>query len=827
MKLRPSPLVAIALAAWLGACSDSGGPADPVVLSQGSDSAIVSDPVPTLAPSGAHASFSLVGSASIDLAYVSLQPGTIPEGELVTVRSPRTTGTVTAAMTGGGFDPLPIAANAGDSVQVTVSAGGRNLVSFMRAVPTTRRPVVIRTDPPPGKRDQPLNARIVVVFSEPVAGSTITTSSVQLFQGTTAVAGTVSLLGGTATAAVFDPAAPLDAHTEYQLVVTQGVKDLTGDALAADTSVSFTTGTTVVGTAAHHIMVLPDTVAIPIGSQLQLTVSEFDTVGNPISGRPIAWSTETPAVATVSNAGIVTALTAGEAHIRATVDFASGVGIVFVSGSSIPVSSVNLTPVSSTLPVGASIRLVAEPRDASGNILKYRIVTWSSSNPAVADVSSASGTSALIMSFSPGAATITAASEGKTGRASINVVTAQLPFVQLVAVYGHTCAVTTDSWAFCWGWTGGIGTGQQVTDLPAPLAGGQRFTQVASTCALTAVGKAYCWGSNGVGELGIGNHDGPEHCPPPLGTEPCSTVPVAVAGGQTFKMIENTCALTTGGRAYCWGPNAWGYLGIGNNTGPEDCGQNVPCSTAPVRVTGGLTFSSLSSTGDHTCALTAAGDAYCWGLNLFGQLGTGSNTGPQNCQGDPCSTSPVRVGGGLKFTHIAVGGAESCGLTAAGDAYCWGLNGHGELGLGINTGPNICTQRGGQLPACSWTPALVSGSLRWSAISIGSEHACGVTQGGAGYCWGVNWYGDLGAGDTTLTDCGYSGYGFNPTCSYTPIAVVGGLSFASISAGATHSCALTADRTAYCWGSNSGGELGIGSRDGVPHFTPLKVARQP
>ena len=407
MSPRPSRLLGAAVlatllgvAAWLGACSDSGGPPDPIVASQGSDSAIVSDPLPTPGPSGSRASFSVVGSASIDLAYVSLPPGTVPEGELVTIRSPRTVGTVTAAMTGGGFDPLPIAANAGDSVQVTVSAGGRNLVSFMRAVPTTRRPIVIRTDPPPGKRDQPLNARIVVVFSEPVAGSTITTSSVQLLRGASPVAGTVSLLEGTATAAVFDPAAPLDANTAYRLVVTQAVTDLEGDALPADTSVQFTTGTAVTG-AVNSLTVVPDETALVTGSQVQLRAVPRDSAGTFVAGVPITWSSDSASVATVSAAGLVTGgLIEGVAHIQAGNSITGpGVATIFVAATLTPVASVELTPSSATIPLGplgGTVRLTALLRDAAGNVVRSRQIAWSSSNPAVATVIGGSGGRALI-----------------------------------------------------------------------------------------------------------------------------------------------------------------------------------------------------------------------------------------------------------------------------------------------------------------------------------------------------------------------------------------------------------------------------------------------
>ena len=109
-----------------------------------------------------------------------------------------------------------------------------------------------------------------------------------------------------------------------------------------------------------------------------------------------------------------------------------------------------------------------------------------------------------------------------------------------------------------------------------------------------------------------------------------------------------------------------------------------------VPVAGGLTFAGVDAGGGHTCGVAAAGAAYCWGLNETGQLGTGSATGPESCLGmnepfQPCSTVPVAVAGGLSFTAVTVGDLHSCGVTAEGTAYCWGWNEYGQLGDGTTT----------------------------------------------------------------------------------------------------------------------------------------------
>ncbi len=813
-----SPVLAtlLAVATWLGACSDSGGPPQLVVVSEGSDSAIVSDPVPTPAPSGRRASFSVVGGTSTDLVYVSLEPGTIPEGEAATVRSPRTAGTVAAAMTGGGFDPVPIAANAGDSVQVTVSAGGRNLVSFMRAVPTARRPIVIRTDPPPGRRDQPLNARIVVVFSEPVAGATITTSSVQLLRDTSAVPGTVSLLPGSATAAVFQPAGPLDANTAYRLVVTQGVRDLQGDALAGDAIVAFTTGTVVAGSV-NSVSVLPDTTELLIGTAVQLVAIARDSVGTVVAGQAVTWSSDAPAVAFVSATGLATTLAEGVAHIHAQGDYYEGVGTVVVTATQSPVAFVALTPDSAAVPLGplgGSSRLTAVLRDAAGNVLPFRQVSWSTSDPATATVTASVGGRAWVSAVAPGTATITATSEGQSATAAITVVRPG-PYVMLspggFSGYGggHTCGVTTDGWALCWGVNqyGELGTGAAGYAYTPMGVGATKFSQVVAawlrTCALTPDGAAYCWGDAGLGALGIGTTSGPEFCAVYLASL-CSQTPVPVSGGLQFTAIglgaEHACALTTTGRVYCWGYNEYGLLGVGTATGPENCnttdGRSGPCSTVPVPVTGGLTFSALSGGGEHTCALTPGGTAYCWGQNYpAGQLGDGTTID---------RASPVPVLGGLSFVALSVGDGHTCGLVSDGTAYCWGRNESGQLGVGASAGPESCSGSA----ACSTVPVPVASALRWSSISAGSGYTCGVTTSGNGYCWGGGPLGNDSASSSSL-----------------PVPVSGGLTFASLSAGFHHTCGVTLAGLAYCWGDNFTGELGDGTT--TDSKVPVKVAGQP
>jgi alpha-tubulin suppressor-like RCC1 family protein len=138
----------------------------------------------------------------------------------------------------------------------------------------------------------------------------------------------------------------------------------------------------------------------------------------------------------------------------------------------------------------------------------------------------------------------------------------------------------------------------------------------AHNCGLTAGGAAYCWGDNTDGQLGDGTTTG-------------SSTPVSVSGGLTFAQVsaggDHSCGVTTGGAAYCWGRSLYGELGNGTESSPETC-PGGPCHTTPVPVLGALSLVQVSAGKLYTCALTSGGQAYCWGFNAYGQLGDGTAT---------------------------------------------------------------------------------------------------------------------------------------------------------------------------------------------------------
>jgi len=231
------------------------------------------------------------------------------------------------------------------------------------------------------------------------------------------------------------------------------------------------------------------------------------------------------------------------------------------------------------------------------------------------------------------------------------------------------------------------------------------------------------------------------------------------------------CALSTAGGAQCWGGNEYGMIGDGTT---------MPRLT-PVSVAGSTIFEagSLSSGYTHSCALRS-GRAVCWGLNFFAALGVGT--------AGLFAVEPVAVGNTStpSFTRVSTGGYHGCGLTSAGVAWCWGWNQEGQTGQ-VSTAPQLF-------------PALVNaGPLVFTALAAGESHTCALTASGAAYCWGGNGRGELG------TDPAVIG-----TQSNVPVLVPGGHTFASIDAGAVHTCGVTVTSQLYCWGSREFGQLGDG-----------------
>jgi alpha-tubulin suppressor-like RCC1 family protein len=294
------------------------------------------------------------------------------------------------------------------------------------------------------------------------------------------------------------------------------------------------------------------------------------------------------------------------------------------------------------------------------------------------------------------------------------------------------CGLTSSS-QWCWGGqVGGLSTEFFRDSLPTLVGGSVSLVKISSgpfhTCGLTSGGDAYCWGQNSYGQLGVGDTVN-------------NATPVLVQGGLKWSAISvgfwHTCALTTTGAPYCWGNPAFGALG---NTTVD----TLPAQPTPLGVNGGLTLASINAGSLYTCGVSPAGKGYCWGNNIIGQLGDGTDTSRD---------APVAVAmpAGITFTTIAVDRANdvlstTCALTSIGAGYCWGSGTNGQLG---NASIQSCSiQLGGHPYPCNFTPVAVGGGLTFAALAVGDLHVCGVTTAGAVECWGGNAFGQLGNGTT-------------------------------------------------------------------------------
>ena len=152
-----------------------------------------------------------------------------------------------------------------------------------------------------------------------------------------------------------------------------------------------------------------------VGQSVQLSATVKDSAGNVLTGRTVSWATNNAPVATVNSGGSVNAMAAGAATITATSEGKNGTAAVTVSA--IPVASVTVSPATASVTAGQTVQLAATPKDAGGNPLTGRVVTWGSSNTSVATVNG----SGLVSGVAAGSATITATSEGKSGTSAITV----------------------------------------------------------------------------------------------------------------------------------------------------------------------------------------------------------------------------------------------------------------------------------------------------------------------------------------------------------------------------------------------------------------------
>jgi len=561
-----------------------------------------------VAPRSAAMSSRSVSILPAQVVYVSLSPNAVPTGVTATITNRETNAVIATAVVNGGFDPVSIAAAVDDTLGIEIATSVPDSVVHASLVVTARRPPrVVRTNPPPGGRDVPLNATMVIVFSEPIDSAALSDGSIRLLHDATPVAGTLRFGDDFALRVEFHPASLLASQTTYRLQVGTAIRDLNGAALDAPLDVLFTTATSAPATELMFASV---------------SAGEFYSCGVTTTGEAYCWGAVPPS---------------GEPGPRPA-PVAGGLTFASVSAGGEQVCGVTTDGAAYCW---GDIGYGQVPLDSA--TLRACVAFFYCPTPVPV----------------PGGLTFATISSGNMQR----------------------CGVTTDGAAYCWG---DDPFAPDVT-TPRPVPGGLTFATVSAggsincgvgslycgsvSCGVTTTGDAYCWGHLG-GVLGDGSTTR-------------STVPVKVAGGLTFKTVsageQHVCGVTTDGTAYCWGVNADGELGDGTTTN----------STVPAAVAGGLSFATISAGfTSNTCGVTTAGAAYCWGAYVSGIGFVG---------GQPPSTTPVAVPGGFTFATLSTGfGSHRCGMHTGGTAYCWGVNINGELGDGTTTQSAVPVRVGGQ-----------------------------------------------------------------------------------------------------------------------------------
>ena len=271
------------------------------------------------------------------------------------------------------------------------------------------------------------------------------------------------------------------------------------------------------------------------------------------------------------------------------------------------------------------------------------------------------------------------------------------------------CALATDGRVLCWGNNAHnifARGGAVVTDTgPVAVSTTRRFASFthgghAQTCGVERSDSTlYCWGHNDAYQLGRGFLSAQDSVPAPVGG--------ALRASMVHTVNFATCLLNTAGAAYCSGSlNAnRQYLGVDESFAP---------AAVPLPVMGGIQFKQIAVADQGACGLSVANDAYCWGVNTFGQLGIGTTA--------VAPTGPQRVLGGVKFARIETVYREStCGISTVGDLYCWGQ--FRPLTISARLGTR------------AYQPYQLIKGVKFKAITRGIRSICGVTTNGNVLCW--------------------------------------------------------------------------------------------
>lgn len=432
-----------------------------------------------------------------------------------------------------------------------------------------------------------------------------------------------------------------------------------------------------------------------------------------------------------------------------------------------------------TLPVD----LVVAAEGSQGTVVDYQASAADAVDGAV-EVS-CDNESGTIFPVGVTAVTCTATDSAGNSASGAFTVTVRGVATKVTAGGYHSCSVTSDELAHCWGQNdlGQLGRGDAgpfaVAD-PGPVVDLAEVVDVDAgllfTCGVVRSGSVFCWGDDSLGQLG----DGTAGSPAAIGLrQPVVGVvdAVAVAAGA-----GHACAVLSSGSVSCWGSDTKGQLGDGVVADP-------PTRATPALVPGIENAVDIAVGPEFTCVLESLGGVQCWGDDTGGTLGDGIVAAPGQ------RPWPSPVAGIPAATSISAGADFMCATSAGGNVWCWGWDSFGQLGDGVAN----ASGRG--------TPQQVVGVTDVVHVGTGAYHVCATGTDGRVWCWGRDLYGELGRG--------YIGPSNNPV----PTTVIGLDSARRVDGGAHHTCVLITAPGVACWGSDNAGQLGDGTA-GEPSDNP-------
>lgn len=354
-----------------------------------------------------------------------------------------------------------------------------------------------------------------------------------------------------------------------------------------------------------------------------------------------------------------------------------------------------------------------------------------------------------------------------------------------------TCALGSGGGVSCWGAVPpgavadtdpGTPLARRATSVPMPEAvialgmGKSSFT--GTGCVIGESHQVYCWGSF-VYDIDAGY-------PFPDGI---SALSGATSAATISYGADHLCVTGTDHAVACYGA----FSGGGRGTDSVTLSANPAPTLTPSALSPSLSALGTAQGTGFGCAIRTDSLIACWGLKLRGQTGGATGDSVQACGGSSpewCQPGPALVAGGHKYVQIAAAFDHACAVRTDGTVDCWGRNPGTPIGEWLYSG---C----GNASDCVMTPTTVTLPASAVRVTMGADHACALLTTGAAYCWGDNSFGQLGRPGAA---------------SLTPVAVQGGFSFATISAGVAHTCGVELGTGLIgCWGANDFGQLGDGT----------------